>query len=114
MIARRGFLAGLGLTLASPSVIRTPGRLMKVRPVETPIYLNGVEVFPYCYAPLDTLYFCDHQIIAGAEVYHSLRSSGTRAFVGRDVTQLYFAHPELKAIFDMRNGLHVPIRPALS
>lgn len=31
MIARRGLLAGLGLALAAPAIVRTPGLLMPVR-----------------------------------------------------------------------------------
>ena len=33
MIRRRGFLAGLGVALAAPAIIRTPGLLMPVKPV---------------------------------------------------------------------------------
>lgn len=34
MIQRRGLLAGLGALLAAPAIIRTPGLLMPVRPIE--------------------------------------------------------------------------------
>ena len=33
MLARRGFLGGLGALLAAPAIIRTPGLLMPVKPV---------------------------------------------------------------------------------
>lgn len=34
-LPRRSLLAGLGLTLAAPAIVRTPGLLMAVRPAKT-------------------------------------------------------------------------------
>jgi hypothetical protein len=41
-LSRRGLLGGLGLTLAAPAIIRTPGLLMPVRTVRSAI--DGVPL----------------------------------------------------------------------
>ena len=42
MIKRRGFLAGLGVLLAAPAIIRTPGLLM---PVKAPLIVDVDEYY---------------------------------------------------------------------
>lgn len=43
-LARRGLLAGLGLALAAPAIIRTPGLLMPGKPLRTPEGLHGFRI----------------------------------------------------------------------
>jgi hypothetical protein len=72
---RRGFLGGLIAALAAPAVIRTPGLLM---PIKQPVFI-----------PLKS----------GLVSYGELAAITRKAFVPRLFVEIYFAQPELRALF---------------